>query len=342
MKKLYFYFAFIVIGTLFLFTNCESDEKGDTTPPAQITDVEFTSNNGGGYFTFKIPAEEDFLYVRGEYMIDNGKTISKTSSVYSDTLFIEGFGQEKEYEVKLYSVDRNNNQSQPVIKRITPLAPTTNAVLETIIVQPGFSSIVINWENEQKQPVTIYVNVKIGEVQATKIYASNLKKDRFSIPNLEGQPHSVTVHIRDTYENQTADRSFGEITPLIDGPVSKKKWSFLRDQLLYGDKWDYASDKDPFKQTPLPDFKGSYRQDSLKNAPMSVVEGRIEKFWDNEYDYEPALNLNYFNTGQISYPFSYFIDMGREVQGSRFKVWQRNAWGMRYHGGQLQRIFGRV
>ena len=269
-------------------------------------------------------------------MIDNGKTISKTSSVYSDTLFIEGFGQEKEYEVKLYSVDRNNNQSQPVIKRITPLAPTTNAVLETIIVQPGFSSIVINWENEQKQPVTIYVNVKIGEVQATKIYASNLKKDRFSIPNLEGQPHSVTVHIRDTYENQTADRSFGEITPLIDGPVSKKKWSFLRDQLLYGDKWDYASDKDPFKQTPLPDFKGSYRQDSLKNAPMSVVEGRIEKFWDNEYDYEPALNLNYFNTGQISYPFSYFIDMGREVQGSRFKVWQRNAWGMLYGGENVE------
>ena len=337
MKNLYFYFTFIAIAALLFFTNCESEEKVDTIAPAQITNIDFTPNNGGGYFTFTIPADEDFLYVRGEYTIDNGKIISKTSSVYSDTLFIEGFGQEKEYEVKLYSLDRNNNQSKPVIKRITPNAPTTVAVLETVHVQSGFSSIVIDWENEQKQPVTIYVNVKTGNVEATKIYASNLPKDRFSIDNLKGTPHTVTVHIRDTYENQTADRGFGEITPLIDGPISKKQWSFLRDQLLFGDKWDYNSSPDPFKQTPLPDYKGLHRKDSLMNAPMSLVEGRIEKFWDNEYDYQPALNLNYFNTGQYTYPFSYFIDMGREIKGSRFKVWQRNAWGMLYKDENVEK-----
>ena len=336
MKNLYYYFPFIGIAVLLFFTNCDSDIKGESNPPAPVTNVEFTPNNGGGYFTYTIPADEDFLYVRGEYTIDTGKAVSKTSSVYSDTLFIEGFGEEKEYEVKLYSVDRNNNQSQPVIKRVTPLAPTTNAVLATVKVLSGFSSIVIDWVNTQKQPVTLYVNVKTGDVQATKIYASNLAKDRFSIDNLKGKPHTVTVHIRDTYENQTPDRDFGEVTPLIDGPISKKPWGFMRDQLLYGNNWNYNSSPDPFKQTPLPGFERAYKQDSLKNAPMSVVEGRIEKFWDNEYDYQPALNLNYFNTGNISYPFSYYIDMGREIQASRFKVWQRNAWGMLYGGENVE------
>lgn len=336
MKNLYYYFTFIAIATLLIFTSCDSDDKGDTTAPAQITNVEFTPNNGGGYFTFTIPADEDFLYVRGEYTIDTGENISKTSSVYSDTLFIEGFGQEKEYAVKLYSVDRNNNQSQPIIKNITPLAPTTVAVLETVEVIPGFSSIVIDWKNVQKQPVTIYVTVNTGETQATKIYASNLASDRFSVDNLKGTPHQVSVHIRDSYQNKTEETDFGEITPKIDGPISKKQWSFLRDQLLYGDKWDYESDDNPLKQKPIPGYERLYEKDSLRNAPMSHVEGRIEKFWDNEYDYEPVLNLNYFNTGQVSYPFSYFIDMGREIKGSRFKVWQRNAWGMLYSSENVE------
>ena len=116
------YIAIVFLLALLPFMNSCKDETAslDTTPPKPITNVEFTALNGGGYFTYTIPEDEDFLYVRGEYMIDNGSVISKTSSVYADTLFIEGLGQVKEYEVKLYSVDRDNNHSQPVIQRITP------------------------------------------------------------------------------------------------------------------------------------------------------------------------------------------------------------------------------
>jgi hypothetical protein len=308
----------------------------ENTPPGQVTNVTFTPLYGGGYFTYTIPDDEDFHYTRAEYIIDTGKKISKTSSVYSDTLFIEGFGQEKEYEVKIYSVDRNSNESQPVIQRVTPLAPTTSAVLETVQVQPGFSSLVLDWTNVLRQNITIYVEVEVGDTKATKIYASNLAKDRYIIENLKGVPHTVNVHIRDTYENRTETRSFGQMTPLIDGPISKRQWSFLRNNLLYGDKWDYNSSSNPFEQRPLEAYLGTWRDDSMKNARETYYEGRIEKFWDNEYDYEPKLNLNYFHTGPQSYPFSYFIDMGREIKGSRFKIWQRNAWGMLYGGENVE------
>ena len=52
--------------------------------------------------------------------------------------FVEGFGQVKEYEVKLYSVDRNENVSAPVVQVITPLEANTNTVAATLTVRPGF------------------------------------------------------------------------------------------------------------------------------------------------------------------------------------------------------------
>lgn len=320
----------------FLHSCQEEASSGDTTPPRPITNVEFTALNGGGYFTYTIPEDEDFLYVRGEYTIDNGNVISKTSSVYADTLFIEGLGQVKEYEVKLYSVDRENNHSDPVIQRVTPLIPTTTAILETVSVQPGFSSLVVDWENEQRLTVQIFVRITVGDRTVNQIYSSNLVKDRFIIPNLTGVPHQVSVHIRDTYDNETEDLNFGEITPYIDAPLTKSTWTFLRDELLFGDKWDYDSDPNPFEQVPYPEYERLHQKDSFMNAPMSHVEGRIEKFWDDEYDYEPVQNLNYFNTGQYGYPFSYYIDLGREVVASRFKIWQRNAWGMLYTGENVE------
>lgn len=333
----YIYLSMLLcVAALTTLSSCNNETIGDTTPPGQVKDVVFTPQYGGGYFTYTIPSDNDFLYARAEYIIDTGEKVSKTSSVYSDTLFIEGFGQEKEYEVRIFSVDRNANESQPVVTTVKPKAPSTLAVLETVTVQPGFSSIVLDWENELHQTIFIYANVKVGETQATKIYSSNLAKDRFTIDNLDGKPHEVNIFIKDTYENQTATKNYGTITPLIDGAISKKQWSFLRDDLLYGNRWDYSSSPNPFEQEPFEEFRGTYRKDSMMNAPMSHVEGRIEKFWDNEYDYQPKLNLNYFNTGQVSYPFSYFIDLGREVKGSRFKVWQRDAWGMLYGGENVE------
>lgn len=337
MKHIYSYLTVcFLIVSLFQFNSCQDSLDGDSTPPGQVTDVVFTPQFGGGYFIYTAPADEDFLYTRAEYIIDTGVKISKTSSVYSDTLFIDGFGQRKEYEVNIFSVDRNNNHSAPMTMKVVPLEPTTMAVLETVKVLPGFSSLVVDWENEQEKNVTIFVNVKVGSTEATKIYASNLAKDRFMIDGLTGDAHDVTVFIKDTYDNQTDEKSFGEITPHIDGAISKKSWAFMRDQLLYGNRWNYDSDPNPFDQVPYDEFAGTYRKDSMMNAPMSHVEGRIEKFWDNEYDYEPKLNLNYFNTGNVSYPFSYFIDMGREIQGSRFKIWQRDAWGMLYGGENVE------
>lgn len=318
--------AIIFLFTAY-FTGCktESDSIRETTPPGQISNIEFTPNNGGGYFTYTVPSDEDFLYVRAEYSTDAGSVISKTSSVYSDTLFIEGLGTVKEYEIKLFSVDRNSNESSPVIARVTPLEPTVTAIAGTLNIVGGFSSLLVTMENPQEQPVDIYVDIKMDGSSFLKVFSTNKKEERIFIKEMETKPYEVTAYVKDKYENTSATKDFGAITPMEDYELPKEQFSFLRNQLLYGDKWDYDSDTDWAKQTPLPEWIDIFTQDSIKNARESAYEGNIVKFWDGLTDEDPTLSLNYFHTGNQSYPFSYFIDLGRPVRISRMRLWQRST-----------------
>ena len=99
MKKIYYSLVLLLGGMFMINTSCSDDEK-DTMAPGQISNVRFVPNYGGGYFLYDIPEDPDFLYVRADYTVDSGEKVSKTSSTYNDTLFVEGFGQVKEYEVK--------------------------------------------------------------------------------------------------------------------------------------------------------------------------------------------------------------------------------------------------
>lgn len=301
----------------------DSDESKDTQAPGQITDIRFVPNYGGGYFLYNIPGDADFLYVRADYTVDSGEKVSKTSSTYSDTLFIEGLGQVKEYEVKFYSVDRNKNTSEPLIQRITPLDANTNMVAKTITVRPGFSSLIAEWKNELKQNVDVFVKLSDGVNVAEKVLSSNEKEGKFSVENLENRNYTVSVYVKDQYGNISPVRDCGTITPLPDGKLDKKPWSFLANQYLYGNKWNYASNDNPDKQTPYDEYMGTFRNDSLKNAPASAYEGRVEKLWDDILFIRNPENLNIFNTGEYGYPYSYFIDLGRSVKGSRVRYHQR-------------------
>ena len=352
----------MLAATAILAVSCDdNDNKKETVPPAQITDVTFTPQAGGGYFLFSNPKDADFLYTRAEYIIDTGEKISKTSSAYSDTLFIEGFGSVKEYEVKLYAVDRNNNASEPVIMNVTPLQTATESILSTVDIKSGFSSLGVSWKNETQAKVDVYVKYEIDGKTGTKVQASNLKKDNFDIPQLEGRPYKITVWLTDNYGNKSSERDFGQITPKEDIELDKEKWSFLSDSRLWGNRWDDSKSEDfqaPFGYDPNDkeaELSIVYKHDSLKNSRRTNVEGRATKFIDGEIDDPVKLNLNYFHTGDLSWggdmtkgeygqgygwglPGSYFYDMGEVIQASRIKVWQRN-WDGQLWGGENPKTF---
>lgn len=315
--------ALLAVG----FAGCKTESEGsrDTVPPGKLSNVEFTPLNGGGYFRYTIPSDEDYLYARAEYETDAGETISRTSSVYCDSLMISGLGSVRPYEVRLYAVDNSANESEPVVMEVTPLEPNVTAIASTLKIYPGFSALVITLENPLEEAVDIYVNIKTADGrEALKVYSSNLPEDRIFINQLEAIPYTVSAYIQDRYGNATPEMDFGTMTPLEDYELSKDSFTFLRDQLLYGSHWDYG---EPVweDQHPYEDYMPMYTQDSMKNAKETNFEGNINKFWDGMIDEDVSYSLNYFHSG-TSYPFSYFIDLGREVCISRLRIWQRNQY----------------
>ena len=285
----------------------DNDNKGDSVAPAPISDVTFTPQPGGGYFLYTNPKDADFVYDRVEYTIRKGEKISKTSSAYSDTLFIEGFGEVKEYEVKLYAVDRNNNVSEPVIMKVTPLETATETILSTMDVISGFSSLNIKWENETQARVNVYVKYEIDGKEGTKVQASNAVKDNFEIDQLEGRAYNISIWLTDNYGNQSSVREMGQFTPKEDYLLDKTNWSFLQDSRLWGNKWDDSKDEDhqaPFGFDPNNEddpLTKMYAHDSLKNGRRTYYEGRATYLIDGELDDAAKLNLNYSHSGDLSW-----------------------------------------
>lgn len=213
----------------------------------------------------------------------------------------------------------------PVVVSVTPLEPNVTAIAGTLNIYPGFSALVITLENPLEEAVDIYVNIKTDDGrEALKVYSSNLPEDRIFINQLEAIPYTVTAYIKDRYGNTTETMDFGTMTPLEDYELSKDQFTFLRDQLLYGSNWDY-SEPQWEDQHPCEEYMPMYTKDSMKNAKETNYEGSIAKFWDGMYDEDVQYSLNYFHSG-VSYPFSYFIDLGREVCISRLRIWQRNQY----------------
>lgn len=298
----------ILFFSICLFISCKETkyEYPDNLAPNSLENIRFVPLNGGGYFLYDIPKNEDFLYAKAQYQIDNGDVVSKTSSVYSDTLFIEGLGQVKEYEVKLSSFDRSNNESLPIVMKITPLYPNTEAVLSTIVAKPGFSSVIFDWKNTLQQNINIYISFNVDGKEIVKVVSSNIENDKFMIENLEERDYEFNAYVIDSYGNTSEVRSCGKVKPYKDYKLPKSEWKVVRDEFL---------------------------PEGRKNAKLSHYEGRIEKLWDDEIDQNELLNLNYFHTGPQTYPFSYYIDLGKPIRASRFALWQRD-WSGQYYGGE--------
>ena len=214
MKKIYYSLMLILGGMFMINTSCSDDDEKDTMAPGQISNVRFVPNYGGGYFLYDIPEDPDFLYVRADYTVDSGEKVSKTSSTYNDTLFVEGFGQVKEYEVKLYSVDRNENVSAPVVQVITPLEANTNTVAATLTVRPGFSALIAEWTNELQQTVDVYVRLSDGETVAEKVLSSNSKDGFFLVENLQNKDYTVSTYVKDQYGNISSVQDCGLSFPI--------------------------------------------------------------------------------------------------------------------------------
>src|SRR5690606_9808298 len=119
---------FVLFVALFVGACKESESpvviiSTDTTKPVMVTDVDVENLNGAAKMTYKLPNSKNLLYVLARYSINDDHVRESKTSYYQDTILVEGFAREGEYEVSLYAVSRANVLSDPVVVKVQPKTP---------------------------------------------------------------------------------------------------------------------------------------------------------------------------------------------------------------------------
>ena len=374
------------------FQPVEGNTKSDTdVAPSPITEDMINRDAcvalpGEYHIIFKsLPEESNMLYVKAEYKVDNGQTIYKTMSVYSDTLVLEGFGSNEEYynpaeelyeyPIKLYSVSRADVASEPYVTYAQSQGPAVDVVAETIEIAPSFSSMVLTCKNPQGKNLDVCAVLRYLEdfntPEVSKVYAitSDDSVKTIIIDNIPGGEYDVTAYVTDSYGNTSDvmgpfwiptlsdEKIIGKPTDFEAGEFTEdpRLWSFLSNDRLYGEEYDVI--KMSPKETSA--YAPAFTKDSLRNASENYSSGKIKYFWDGITENESSKAndqdnpLSHFYTGQQrlngipgywAYPYSYFIDLGRDVELSRVIVNQAYDGGSIYgqSGTKVFQLWGRA
>ncbi|GGH08960.1 DUF4959 domain-containing protein [Sphingobacterium alkalisoli] len=319
MKSTNLKLLYITLASLLLFS-CEELERfkpnsDDSNPPGKVTLKTYKALFGGARFFYTLPDDEDLMSIEAVYTNPKGKAFTFAASYFVDSLDVYGFPSSEEYTVQLFAVDRAGNRSEALDVPVIPLEPAFSRVANSMEVKPGFSSFFLDWTNELKQNINVYVDFTFNQDGATRtltsVFSSNLEEDRRFVNDLFLPPTekvAVKVRVEDMYGNITETIDKGSISLFEDNKIEKSEWM-------------------------LPNAN-----DSVGGVPMvfgNALEGRNRYVIDDIID--RGDNLNFMHTGSRgktgrtadgNMPWNFIIDLGGYYELSRIITVQRHSGGL--------------
>lgn len=291
-------FKLNVIALLMLLVSCDEIENGpynnDGVAPDDILNVDFTPINGGFDVIYDLPEGKDVLFVEAVYIRSKGGKVRIRTSAFNNKMTILGYGDINEKTVEIFTVDRGGNKSKGVSFKGVPLTPVVDVVAASSEVLTGFGGAKYSWTNETEVPLTIeiYAEDSKGELKLVdEIYSDNLE-EKFSLRGYESTPLEFKMRIRDRYDNFSdfiePDTSDKKLTPLFEERLDKTKFQQVTlDNDVYWEAWGYS-------------FDNVYDDDFSDNNMIHTYDGS-------------------------AIPMLITIDLGEEVELSRFKLYQRSG-----------------
>jgi hypothetical protein len=275
-----------------LFYACEEEPVGqqpiDSVPPAPVSDVKVENIAGGALLSYALPADEDLLYVKAVYS-RNGEVCESRTSLYKDTLKVEGYGDMSQHEVKVIAVDRSRNESSPVSVTIQPLEPEVITIGKTMDLEADFGGVTAHWQNTNRAEISVVILLEsdsLMEYIPVGTFYSSVVAGTGAVREMEPVPGKFGVYVQDHWGNRSETKYF-ELTPIFETLFDRMKF---RDASLPGDG---------------PHYGGGW---SLPNA------------WDGVW----GADQGYSSQGGTGvWPQSITIDMGVLGQISRIRIHQR-------------------
>lgn len=287
----------IILG--FLAFACNEEPIGqqpiDSIPPGSVSQIKVVNTPGGAILTYKVPEDEDLLYIKAVYTLKDGVLSDSRSSLYKDTLKVVGFGDIQPREVTLIAVDRSRNESKPVTVTINPLEPSVATIGKTIILVEDFGGVHAYWKNPTRAEISVVILkednnkefVPVETIYSTIIDGEGAKRGMGIIPA------NFQVYVQDRWENRSEIKSY-TLTPIFETKFDRLK----------------------FKEVSLP------------NDEPSAFGWVLPNIWDG------IVGDQGFHTGQGSgrWPHSFTFDLGVTGKISRLIEWQRQGPYPYQHG----------
>lgn len=287
----------IVAGLLLCLNSCKEEGRLDhldngAPAPGLVSDVKIKNLPGGAVLRYKIPADDNFLYVKAVYQTSPRQIRVAKASLYMDSLVLEGYGATGTYPVELFSVGKNEKVSKPYQLEISPLAPSVELSFPTLRLEESFGGIRIAFKNEQEANLSITLLVDTlgkGIWNTLQTFYTKAPEGTFSYIGLDAVKTRFAVYLKDRWDNRS-DTLVRELTPIYEVKFEK-----------------------PYGQYNLP----SDTYEPVEGAPGYRIDG----LWDNITS-NPISNI--FATKHTSpMPQTFTFDLKSFVTVSRIKVHQR-------------------
>lgn len=303
-----------LIGSVTVFVGCSDTTKlgltsQDNIPPSAPVIQTVRNTNGGAVIKYSVPLDDDLLYVTGRYNI-NGVEFAKQTSPYNDSIEVEGFGGDKEYQIELFSVDKSHNKSEVITVSINPLEPPVSIIYNSISMVPSFGGVKIYWSNPTEANIIVNVLLKdsIGDWVDLENFYSSAKNGFGTIRGLDTIPKTFGVQIRDRWDNYS--------------------------KLL-------AKEEQPLYEVELDKAKFREISPTLPNDSPIWPGYPVSNIWDEVFNADNGFH----SQGDAINKFITF-DLGQEAKLSRYKLWERvdggddNMWLYNHNNMKRYNIYG--
>jgi hypothetical protein len=258
----------------------------DSIAPGPVSNVTVENRPGGALLNYTLPGDEDLLYIKAVYT-RNGEACENRTSLYKDTLKVEGYGDTQPHEVRVIAVDRSRNESTPVTVTVEPLEPEVMTIGKTLDLVADFGGVHAYWENKNRAEITVTIlqeNDSVMEYVPIETFYSSVAEGNGAVRGMDTIPCRFGLYVQDHWGNRSEVKYY-ELTPLFET---------LFDRLL-------------FRDASLPGDGPHYATWPLSNA------------WDGIW----GVDQGYASDVTGVWPQSVTIDMGVLGQISRIRLHQR-------------------
>ena len=312
MKKSYSISRAVFAALLILVAACTEEKFGpffdDGTNAPQVTEVSVESIPGGALISYTVPDEKDLLYVEAEYKPDNGDLATAKSSVFKNSVKIEGLRENSAQEVKLTTVDNSSNRSEPLMVSIEPGKAPIDLLFESFALGTTFGGALISFNNEYNTRVEIQLFIRqMVDNESVDVYTQSAFIENSQVTNhiFRGfEPLETTFKVLaiDRWDN-ISDTLTATFTPVQEVMLDETK--FARRIL-------------PTDGKVLECCGGNFFVDQLWNANQNV--GWPNVFHTNDVATDPVPVLPPYTQPNL---IAFTIDLGQLARISRIRIFPR-------------------